>query len=333
MYNRIKRAVQEGDLATLESIEDLELKKENLKEEKERENRVCDPIYFAIDSNQLGLIPYLVEKRKLSSKCALTRALECQYIEVAKYLHGKHFPLSKANHIYSLEVMKLVTEWSYTFDENAYREIISVWNDGKVVDRLQYLFELQPIVITDLKKYYNYVTDDVAAFLISFTDKMLYPDLMNKAAKNHWFTTILGLLELKIEFKVNHLLKLASSTEYELVDKLRSRLGVKLEVLFLDVFRDNNFNANFKHYTAYIDNLYEFGLKYNLMSLACENMDAEVVILLIQAGLIFSFEDADIFINYEAECYAERGYDWRRIKQLLPYCTPEVQEYIMQEIK
>lgn len=71
-----------------------------------------DIIYTAIDNNApLDIIKYLVEERQIDSQNGLRRALECNRIDIAKYLKEHNYPLSKdSDHIYSLDVIKLVDE-------------------------------------------------------------------------------------------------------------------------------------------------------------------------------------------------------------------------------
>jgi biotin operon repressor len=95
-------------------------------------------VYKAVEydnSPNFDTVRYLVEERKLTSDTALVRALECSRIEIAKYLKEKGFYLSeKRNHVYSLESMKLVKQWSvqengkYAFTEEAFDIIMFHWN-------------------------------------------------------------------------------------------------------------------------------------------------------------------------------------------------------------
>lgn len=116
----IKRLIENGNQEALDKIEDLQLPCPY--------NRLgpLDCIYTAINNEKVELVPYFVEKRNLRSENALTRALECGNIDTAKYLREKGFLLRRGNHIYSLEVMKLVVSWGCTFDSKAVAEITSL---------------------------------------------------------------------------------------------------------------------------------------------------------------------------------------------------------------
>lgn len=159
-----------------------------------------DPIYTSIEHHSSFMVPYFVEERHLTSMYGLKKALECNDFKTAIYLHDHKFPLSHdTNYVYSLDCMKLVVSWGYMFDDTAVVDIFHTWSEEDVVlERLKYLFNIKKIFINTLHYYTCRVTDNIAIFLIDYTDINLYIQILRLAINNDWITTIEKLIALNI---------------------------------------------------------------------------------------------------------------------------------------
>ena len=277
LRRQIKRCIEKDDLDSIKQIN-------NLTPTCEYYDRKIDPIYTAVENNKLSIIKYLVEERKLTSRTALTRALDCNYLDIAQYLHEHGFQMVKDyNHVCSLESMKLSVQWGSSLSSHAMFEILFMWNNGIIVDRLKYLFELHP----DIKVELDHCTrDDIAYFLIDYLNPQLYNDLMTLAAEGWWFATIDKLLSLNIAFTNEHLLKVVSSDNYAKVKELCALLSVEVSSMYEHIFaNDDTFEDNFNYYTQSVDNLKEFCILYNLMDKACDYHNHSMINKLLALGL------------------------------------------------
>lgn len=331
LYRYLKELIEAGDFDNIKTLENLTPSCPYSK------YGPLDVINTAIKYRKCFMILYFIEERGLKSDLALLKSLECNQIDTAIYLYGKGFKLLSRNHIYSLEVMKLVVSWGYGFDDYAFKYITQMWNGKDVVERVKYLFELNNLHISKMDYYTEYnLHEDVACFMIDHTDKELFPEIMLNAVKSDWFIIVNKLRLLGVNFDIKHLEIIASSNEYEEVEKLRKELNIPITDLYSFIFLDTyTFTDNIKHYLKNMTNICNFAITYDLMTKACVFCDQESVHYLLDNDVIITNDHIEIIFDMEANNYADRGYDWHITKSIVSRCGPEIKDkiqYILEQI-
>ena len=323
MHRRlVKRLIEEGDLERIKTIENL------TPSDPYNGYGPLDPIYSAINASKGFMVPYFVEERGLKSTIGLSRALACKDIATAKYLHEKGFCLSAGNHIYSLEVMKLVTSWGYTFGDGAAGYIIHTWNGDDVVERLEYLFSLSPPKTININWFSR---EEIALFLLKYVDKDMLPQIMSMAIKWGWFDVIDKLRELGLPFGKEELFKVAisdNSDYHEKVGQYMELLGVTIEELLPLMFSNpDTFEENVLHYVK-PKHVVDFSVKYNLVLKACEHFDTNILIYLLDNGASITMDHIETYYDREIDCYADRGYDFDLTRSIMQHCPAEMRPQI-----
>lgn len=281
--------------------------------------RPLDPLYKAIDSycehKSFDIIRYLVEERKLLSGRALSRALECDYIDIAKYLKENDCPFVPRNYIQSIPVMKLVNSWSYKFDENAVHEICAVWNSENVEERVVYLFaELKHPYPIQLKNFDYCIGDDTFCVMIDFASDTI-PQLLDVACKWHNFKSVHKLLDKlqaqssdsrQSSFTRNHLKSIISSTEYKEIENLKLKYLPELDIFDLlpDIFTDISdgeiVTSHISHYSKVFGEKFKsWVIDFDFMSKICKHGLKNSIDMLLKLGISISSDNIRQVFNYE----------------------------------
>lgn len=288
-YRRIKNLIQLGDLDQLKTIANLNPQPPG--------KLPLDPIYTAIEYSKGWMVPYFVEDRGLRSNIALVNALQHHDLDIAIYLHEEGFPLSEGNHIYSLDVMKLVRSWGYTFDDDAFSDIMCMWNAGDVLDRLIYLFKINPPAIT-LDWYTKCgINQDVANLLLDYTTPELFFALMDVAAEKGWIWVVRKLLTLNIPLNEEQLKTLAQNYDGDNFSHFLEELRIPREKIYSYIFHNSeSFDDSIHKYLPTITNVREFADQYSLMDLAVKYGNIEAVKYLLDYSIPISEDNIrDLF--------------------------------------
>ena len=283
-----------------------------------------DIIYTAIDNNApLDIIKYLVEERQIDSQNGLRRALECNRIDIAKYLKEHNYPLSKdSDHIYSVDVIKLVDEWGYKFSENSIGNIISVWNGDDVNERIKYLYDILGYnFIVELMTFKFINDDELFLYLLDHTDAN-YNKLMTIACKAGFFRSIYKLLKKNVLIDTNCKKYIVGSYECDEVCKLFQQQGYDLKLYFKYIFKDDNddysfvnkLNYYYEYFKSDIQEYYNMLKNYNIMVYACKYLLDDAVQLLMDWDIPIT--DKAVELCFETECNGlDRGCDIRKSLQ------------------
>lgn len=120
----------------------------------------------------------------MKSETALSWALDCNYIDITKYLYNNNFQVLDHDYVSSLEVMQLVHSWGHKFSENAIDIIINLWNTN-IIDKLSYLFSIHHI--TTMKILWFSINEDVPIFFLKYASHDILREIMIIAINNLWF--------------------------------------------------------------------------------------------------------------------------------------------------
>lgn len=267
-------------------------------------------------SSQIAIIQYLVEECDIKCDYFVECALKADRIDIAEYLINHDMKIPNGRYVRSVDVMKFIHMKGIAFTASTIRSIYSEYPVDKCKDKLQYLLDTVPSLISDAIAHMDYMDEESILFLIDkyYQDReYLFEKQISHICK-HGYRYAIQALSTKIDI-YPYLGDIVESCDIDLIEQYRGPISTIEDKLFsmIDI-KDEQYERLLSFYGSKIERFSDKIYDRNFIGYLLDKKYLNVAVYLIRTYKV-SIRDRTlsktcrsiIYDEWEEYCQQGRG--------------------------